>query len=47
MCYDIKNGFTMAMDDDLNISAALASLFIVVKRINSLILNGEIDPVRC
>ena len=34
LCYDIKNGFTSAMDDDLNISAALASLFTVVKRIN-------------
>lgn len=44
LCYDIKNGFTSAMDDDLNISAALASLFTVVKRINTLISDGEIDP---
>ena len=43
LCYDIKNGFTTAMDDDLNISAALASLFAVIKRINTLIVNGEID----
>jgi cysteinyl-tRNA synthetase len=43
LCYDIKNGFTIAMDDDLNISAALASLFTVVKRINTLMLNREID----
>ena len=43
LCYDIKNGFTTAMDDDLNISVALASLFTVVKRINTLILEGEID----
>ena len=31
------------MDDDLNISAAMASLFAVIKRINTLILNREID----
>ncbi|WP_419661717.1 CysS: cysteinyl-tRNA synthetase [Desulfosarcina variabilis str. Montpellier] len=43
LCYDIKNGFTTAMDDDLNISAALASLFTVIKRINTLIVNGDID----
>jgi cysteinyl-tRNA synthetase len=45
LCYDIKNGFTTAMDDDLNISAALAALFTVVKRINTLILGGDIDAV--
>jgi cysteinyl-tRNA synthetase len=43
LCYDIKNGFTTAMDDDLNISAALAALFSVIKRINTLISNGQID----
>lgn len=43
LCYDIKNGFTTAMDDDLNISAALASLFTVIKRINTLIVNDKID----
>ena len=43
LCYDIKNGFTTAMDDDLNISAALASLFTVIKRINTVVVNGEID----
>jgi cysteinyl-tRNA synthetase len=31
------------MDDDLNISAGLAALFAVVKRINTLILKGELD----
>jgi len=44
LCYDIKNGFTTAMDDDLNISAALAVLFTVVKRINTLIVRGQINP---
>ena len=43
LCYDIKNGFTTAMDDDLNISVALASLFTVIKRINSLVMEGRID----
>jgi cysteinyl-tRNA synthetase len=43
LCYDIKNGFITAMDDDLNISAALAALFAAVKRINTLILGGNID----
>ena len=43
LCYDIKNGFTVAMDDDLNISAALAALFAVVKHINTLIQAGDID----
>jgi cysteinyl-tRNA synthetase len=43
ICYDIRNGFTTAMDDDLNISAALASLFTVIKRINTIVLEGQID----
>ncbi len=43
LCYDIKNGFTTAMDDDLNISAALASLFAAIKRINTLVHQGKID----
>ena len=42
-CYDIKNGFTTAMDDDLNIAAAMAVLFVQVKRINALISAGSID----
>jgi cysteinyl-tRNA synthetase len=37
LCYDLKSGFSNAMDDDLNISAAMASVFKVVKRINALI----------
>jgi cysteinyl-tRNA synthetase len=31
------------MDDDLNVSVALASLFTVIKRINTIVLNGQID----
>jgi len=43
LLYDIKNGFVFAMDDDLNISAAVASLFKTVKRINQLITEKAID----
>ena len=44
LCYDIKSGFTTAMDDDLNISAAMAALFVQVKRINALTSAGNLDP---
>jgi cysteinyl-tRNA synthetase len=43
LVYDIKQGFTRAMDDDLNISAAMASLFGNVKKINILALEKKID----
>lgn len=36
LLYDIKQGFITAMDDDLNISAALASIFKMIKKINIL-----------
>ncbi|MBW2441900.1 MAG: cysteine--tRNA ligase [Deltaproteobacteria bacterium] len=42
LLYDIKNGFTTAMDDDLNISAAMASLFKNIKKINILALEKKI-----
>jgi cysteinyl-tRNA synthetase len=41
--YNIKNGFVTAMDDDLNISAALASLFKSIKQVNLHIKNKQID----
>jgi cysteinyl-tRNA synthetase len=44
LLYDIRHGFITAMDDDLNISAAMASIFKIVKRINILILNKKLDP---
>ena len=44
LLYDIKNGFTGAMDDDLNISAAMASIFKAVKHVNILISAKKIDP---
>jgi cysteinyl-tRNA synthetase len=43
LVYDIKQGFIRAMDDDLNISAAMASLFGNVKKINILALEKKID----
>ena len=42
LLYDIKNGFITAMDDDLNISAAMASLFKNTKKINILVLERKI-----
>jgi cysteinyl-tRNA synthetase len=42
--YDLKNGFMSAMDDDLNISAALATIFTIVKKVNILILKKQLHP---
>jgi cysteinyl-tRNA synthetase len=44
LLYDLKQGFVTAMDDDLNISAAMASIFKRVKQINILTLENKIDP---
>jgi cysteinyl-tRNA synthetase len=44
LLYDIRNGFTQAMDNDLNVSAALAALFSNVRRINALIQSRQLDP---
>ncbi|MFZ0482486.1 MAG: cysteine--tRNA ligase [Desulfobacterales bacterium] len=43
LLYDIKQGFVSAMDDDLNISAAMASIFKNVKMVNILILENRLD----
>ncbi|MBN1932923.1 MAG: cysteine--tRNA ligase [Desulfobacterales bacterium] len=43
LLYDIRNGFTSAIDDDLNIAAALSSLFKIVKQINVLISAQKIN----
>ncbi|MGD9220400.1 MAG: cysteine synthase [Desulfobacterales bacterium] len=43
LLYDLKNGFMSAMDDDLNISAALAVIFTIVKKVNTLILKKQLD----
>jgi cysteinyl-tRNA synthetase len=44
LLYDLKSGFNTAMDDDLNISAALATIFTIVKKVNTLILNKQLHP---
>ena len=44
LIYDLKNGFMSAMDDDLNISAALAAVFTVVKKVNMLIPQKQLHP---
>jgi cysteinyl-tRNA synthetase len=44
LLYDIRQGFITGLDDDLNISAALASIFKVVKKVNCLVRDGRIDP---
>jgi cysteinyl-tRNA synthetase len=44
LLYDIRTGFVDAMDEDLNISAAMASLFRNVRRINRLIQENALDP---
>jgi cysteinyl-tRNA synthetase len=44
LLYDLKNGFTSAMDDDLNISAVLATIFTIVKKVNRLILEKQLNP---
>ena len=43
LIYDLKHNFIQAMDDDLNISSALASIFTFINKVNSLISKGFID----
>ena len=43
LLYDLKHGFVTAMDDDLNISAAIASMFTIVKKANKLIQEKKIN----
>jgi cysteinyl-tRNA synthetase len=42
LLYDLKSGLVEAMDDDLNISAAMAALFKVVKQLNQLIARRHL-----
>lgn len=41
--YDLKNGFANSMDDDLNISGALAALFEFVSRVSRGISEGRLS----
>ena len=43
LLYDIRNGFTQAMDDDLNVSAALAAVYSIVRRVNRLNQAGHLS----
>ncbi len=43
LLYDIRQGFIDAMDDDLNVSAALASVFRNVRTVNTLVSRGRLD----
>jgi cysteinyl-tRNA synthetase len=42
LLYDLKSGFGTAMDDDLNISAALAAVFKAVKQLNRLMSEDAV-----
>ncbi len=44
MLYDLKTGFTEAMDDDLNISVAMAAIFRVVRQLNFLAAQQRLSP---
>ncbi len=43
LLYDLRQGFVVAMDDDLNISRAMACLFDMIKRINRLMDENRIS----
>ena len=43
LLYDLKQSFINAMNDDLNISSAMASLFTMIKKINTLVCEKKID----
>jgi cysteinyl-tRNA synthetase len=43
LLYDARTGFTDAMDDDLDISSAMAAVFRAVRRINRLLSEGRLD----
>jgi cysteinyl-tRNA synthetase len=42
LLYDLKSGFGSAMEDDLNISVALAAIFRAIKQLNRLMTAGRI-----
>jgi cysteinyl-tRNA synthetase len=43
LLYDLRSGFRSHMDDDLNVSGAIAVLFQAVRRINTLLAAGSLD----
>ena len=44
LLYDLRHGFTSGLDDDLNMPAALAAVFKVVRKVNQLITDQKLDP---
>jgi len=46
LVYEVKKRFTDAMDDDLNVSAALAAIFEFIRKVNPLIRRGELRRER-
>ncbi len=44
LLYDLRQGFTSGLDDDLNMPAALAAVFAVVKKVNQLTKDQRLDP---
>jgi len=46
LIYDIRKGFSEAMDDDFNISGALASLFEFVRTVNIPLAANQFDEVQ-
>jgi cysteinyl-tRNA synthetase len=45
LLYDLKQGFGRALDDDLNVSAAVAAIFDAVKRLNVLMGENRLDTL--
>ena len=43
LLYDLRTGFADAMDDDLNVSSAMATIFQVVRQVNRLIMRGGLN----
>jgi cysteinyl-tRNA synthetase len=43
LLYDLKTGFTDAMDDDLNVPSATAAIFRIVRKVNRLIMDKALD----
>jgi len=43
LLYDLKSGFVTAMDDDFNISVALAAIFKIIKQLNRLASKEQIS----
>ena len=44
--YDVKQQFNDSMDDDLNVSAALAAIFDFIRKVNPLINSGDLSRER-